>query len=513
MSKIDEVLEEFRKSFPQKFLERRAYAENFDPAKHSFYIHDPETQFLSVLLTGYFTDFYYMTAEEVLMYSIPLHKEVLNKDMNFYISALEVARECGMKDQVLLGLCLLSRKVETLDNELKEKYVKLLNSFPPNQIVKKFVNAKRKAKIGGAFVERDKYILIDYLQNQFASEYKTLKYRKYLKQMVNLVHYKDAPKLLFKRLSKYEGSDYIENVKKVVLNKEFPDFKGEKMPFELVRSSIPKSLWSKWILRNTDMTGHTLLLQAVSLYPVLKDTTVFDKIVNTPYITSDQILKVAVAAEMKNMSDLAKKFAELYAEKVSICYKELLLPLKEPNVILLLDGSGSMIPASLTGMFFKSLAIVSPLAPLIKKLVLFSDNAKYIDPKLLLSYDGLRELMKIAPSSGTNIAEALELALKSEEEVVIIVTDEQANVLTEEYDEMTLIRRLLDKGKTVIVINPTPYPVSVADIKDKRIIYVRANNPESLVNAIKLVQMRLSKMSAQELIQKINVVKRKKKRT
>ena len=512
MSKIDNVLEEFRKTFPQKFVERRAYAENFDPAKHSFYTHDPETQFLSVLLTGYFTDFYYMDAKEVLMYSLPLHKEILKKDVKFYLSALETARECGMKDQVLLGLCLLSRKAEKLDKELKERYVKLLNSFPPNQVVKKFVNAKRKAKIGGGFVEKDKQILEEYLQNQFASEYKTLKYRKYLKQMVNLVHYKNAPKLLFKRLSKYKGSDYIENVKKVVLNSEFPDFEGEKMPFELVRSSIPKHLWSRWIVKNTDMTGHTLLLQAVSLYSALKDISIFDKIVNTPYITSDQILKVAVAAELNNMPDLAKKFAELYAEKVSTCYKELLLPLKEPNVILLLDGSGSMIPTSLTGMFFKSLAVVSPLAPLIKKLVLFSDNAKYVDPKLLLSYDGLRELMKIAPSSGTNIAEALELAWKSEEEVVILVTDEQSNILTSESYEMTLIKRLLDEGKTVIVINPTPYPVSVTDIKDKRIIYVRANNPESLVNAIKLIQMRLSKMSAQELIKEIKVKKRKKKK-
>jgi len=84
--------------------------------------------------------------------------------------------------------------------------------------------------------------------------------------------------------------------------------------------------------------------------------------------------------------------------------------------------------------------------------------------------------------------------------------------LTSEFEEMTLIKRLLDEGKTVIVINPTPYPVSVTDIKDKRIIYVRANNPESLVNAIKLIQMRLSRMSAQELIKEIEVKKRKKKK-
>lgn len=507
MSELDKILEDFRKTFAEKFITRRAANEGFDPTAHSFYKHDFETQFLSVILTGYFIDHYYMSGKEVLANSIPLHKKMIEKNSENYLTALEIARNCGMKDQVLLGLCLFSRNISS--KEQLDRFTKLFNSFPPNQIVKKFINAKRKAKIGGGLVDIDKSLITKYLQEIFKSEYKTLKYRKYLKQMVNLVHYKDAPKLLFKRLSAYSGSDYIEKVKKVIFEKKFPKFEDEKMPFELVRSSVPKKLWSEWIISNTDLTGHTLLLQAISLCPYIKDFSVFDKILRTPYITSDQILKVA--AESKNLPKLARKFAELYAKKVTSTYKELLLPIQKPNIILLLDGSGSMNPKKLNSYYFKSLATISPLAPLIKSLVIFSEDAQYADPRLLLSYEGLKHLMNIAPSGGTNITSALELALKSEEEVVILVTDEQANILTDiTTAEMQYIKKLLNRGRTVIIINPTPYPVSIADIRDKRIIYLRADSPEALVNAIKLEQIRSSNKSAEELLTELKKKLKKK---
>ena len=523
--KWEDVLDQFSVNF----IKRREAIEGFDASKHSFYVHDPEMQYLSMLLTGYITDFYYMKASEVFQLAMPLHRIILDKDPEYHLMSLRVARAYGaMKDQVILGLLMWSKHPERQKH--RDELVDLLASFPPNQIVRKFINTKRKTpNLFGGLGTFEKKLLQDVLkkwEEQGKLPYYFAKYRKYIQQIVNVAHVKINP-AEFSYLSnptKYQGNvDYLKRISEFLRTKDILDL-PDKAPFELVRSNIPKENWSPEILKKCDITGNTVVLQACSLYEAFGDEILpyIERAISSPTVTADKIMKALVMAEIKSKAKLAEKLAEAYAEKVKQTYKQLLLPLPEmPSICLVLDASGSMGPGELDGMFLKAVACVAPFAPLVKKLILFSVKANCEDEKLLASWQGILELLRIGDekyNSGTNIVAGLQLAIEQaktgEINTVIIATDEQVNITTAETTEMDLIRKLLDMGIKVIVLNPTPYPVHVTDIRDKRLIYVPAPNPEAVVAALKLIQLRkeLQQASAKEIVQKLLVVIKKKKK-
>jgi len=518
---FEKVTEEFAK----KFIERRADTENFDIAEHSFYTHNPEQEFLSVLFTGYIQNFYYMSSAEVFKYSIPLHKEIIKKDLDFYVRSLKTARELStMKDQVLIGLLLLSK------HEKREKYIDLLvdmlSSFPPNQIIRKFVNTKRKNKeLFGGFGSFEKK-LINKVFNVWKEKglltYYFAKYRKYIQQLVNISHVK-IEKEQFEWLSnptKYQGKEeYFAKIRDFYNSKNIHSL-PDKTPFEIVRSSIKKEDWKPELLKLCDITANTVVLQATSFYSIFRDEMLpYVERATGKRVTADKILKALIMAEIKGYDNLAKELAKAYAEKVKTTYKDLLLPLDNARVCVVLDASGSMACESLTGLFLKSLSCIAPFSPIVNSLILFSNSAKEEDNSLLSSWNGLLKIMRIAEARynrGTDICEGLSLAIEkakqNEIDTVILVTDEQANLLRGSDTEMELIKKLLDMGVQVIVINPTPYPVKITDISDKRIIYVNAPNPESLKGALRLTQLIKTKLQAKPLLEKIEVVVKKAKK-
>jgi len=503
--------------FSTEFLKKREQAEGFDASKHSFYIHDPEMQYLSMLLTGYIDNHYYMSAKEVMELAVPLHRNILLKDPDFHMESLKVARRYGaMKDQVMIGLLLWSKHPNR-----KEKFgeiSELLSTFPPNQIVRKFINTKRnEPKLFGGLGTFEKKLL-KHIWSLWAGQgkiyYYFAKYRRYMQQIVNVAHIRVSEKE-FSYLSnptKYVGnSDYLLSISKFLSSKD-PRFLPDKAPFELVRSNIPKINWTVDILKKCDITGNTVVLQACSLYEAFKEEILdyIERAVNSPTVTADKILKALIMAAEKDYEDLAESLAKAYVEKVKIAYQQLLLPLPEkPSMCLVIDASGSMYPGCSGGYFTKVIASVAPFAPLVRSLILFSDNAGTHDPSLLMSWDGINEIQEIASTkynSCTDITAALELAKEQKEvNTVIIATDEQANVTTSERTEMEHIKDMLDDGIKVIVLNPTPYPIHISDIRDKRLIYVPAPNPESVTAALKLIQLRkeLQNATAKEVIAKL----------
>jgi len=522
--KWEEVLNEFSK----EFLKRRETEEEFDASKHSFYIHDPEMQYLSMLFTGYINDFYYMSAREVFQLAVPLHKIILEKDPEYHLMSLRSARAYGaMKDQVLIGILLWSKHPER--EKHKETLIDLLATFPPNQIVKKFINTKRKTSLFGGLGTFEKKLLqnvIKIWEKQGKLPYYFAKYRRYIQQIINLTHVKINP-AEFSYLSnptKYQGSsNYLQKISEFLRTKDISNLPGNA-PFELVRSNIPKENWSPEILKKCDITGNTVVLQACSLYSIFGDEILpyIERAISSPTVTADKILKALIMAATKNYDRLTEKLAEAYTQKVRETYKQLLLPLPEmPRICMVIDASGSMNPGTLGGMFLKAIACTAPFAPLVKKLILFSDNANYEDEKLLSSYEGIVKLLRTAVcryDSGTDIVAGLKLALEQaktgEINTVILATDEQANILKGEETEMDLIRKLLNMGIRVVVLNPTPYPVHVSDIREKRLIYIPAPNPEAVTGALRLIQLRkeLQEAGTRELIQKLAVIKKKKER-
>jgi len=518
---FEKVMEDFARSF----IERRAKNENFDMSEHSFYTHSPEQDFLSVLFTGYIQNFYYMSSAEVFSYSVPLHKEIIKKDIDFYIQSLHVAREISaMKDQVLIGLLLLS-KCEMRD-DLFDLLVDLLSTFPPNQVVRKFVNTKRKDRsLFGGFGSFEKRLIAKVFETwkeKGLLDYYFAKYRRYVQQLVNLSHIK-IEKELFGWLSsptQYQGKEgYLNKIKEFYRSKNIHDL-PDKAPFEIVRSFIKKDDWKPELLEKCDITANTVVLQATSLYSAFKNEMLpYVKRAVNKKVTADKILKALIMAEIKEHHELAAELAKAYAEKVKTTYKDLLLPLDNASICVVLDASGSMEPESLRGMFLKGLSCIAPFSPIIKSLILFSDEAGDADVRFLSTWEGLLKLMQLADNSYNNstnivagLSRALEKAKQKEINAVILVTDEQANVVSSSDTEMDLIKKLLDMGIQVIVINPTPYPVKITDISDKRLIYIPSPNPEALKGALRLSQIVNAKLQAKPLLEKIASGAKKKKK-
>ncbi|RLI90200.1 MAG: hypothetical protein DRO95_06625 [Candidatus Altiarchaeales archaeon] len=518
--------EEVLRQFSADFLRKREEIEGFDAGEHSFYIHDPEMQYLSVLLTGYVTDFYYMKAGEVFQLAIPLHRAILDRDPEYHIESLKVAREFGaMKDQVLLGLLFWTKHPDRRKH--KRTLIELLATFPPNQIVRKFVNAKREKLVSfGGLGTFEKKLLMGVWQNwqeQGKLPYYFAKYRRYMQQIINLAHIPIEPKE-FGYLStptEYDGNcDYLKQISRFLRTRDLSNL-PERAPFELVRANIPKEGWTPAVLQKCDITGNTIVLQACSLYQAFGSEILpyVEKAVRSPTVTADKILKALIMSAIKDYRELTEELAKVYAEKVKETYKQLLLPLPEaPRICPVIDASVSMSPERLKGMFYRSISCIAPFAPLVKSLVLFSDTADYEQADLLGSWRGLLELREIAIrkyDSCTDITAGLRLALEQAEageiNTVIIATDEQANVTTRKSKEMDLIRKLCDLGIRVIVLNPTPYPVSMVDIRDRRVIYIPAPNSEAVISALRLIQLRkeLQKATAREVIQKLMTIKRK----
>ena len=509
--------EDVLEKFASEFLKERERRESFDASRHSFYVHDIEMEYLSALLTGFVQNFYYMKAEDVFKFGKTLHGAMLNKDAEFHIESLKVARKhTAMKDQVLIGVLSWTKHKERKKHE--EDLVEILSTFPPSQIVKKFINTKRKAShlFGGlgTFEKRVLKGVFEKWEERGILEYYFAKYRRYMHQFVNVAHIPLEPEeyTYLSNPTRYSGkSEYLRAIARFLKSKRIEDL-PEKAPFELVRSNLRKEEWTVEALEKCDLTGNTLVLQACSLYEAFGEDVLplIGRAVRSPTVTSDKILKALIMAARKGYDDLARELARAYARKVKRAYKDLLLPVPViPSVCAVIDASGSMEPASMRGMFLKCIASVAPFAPLINALVLFSEEAGREDPKLLRTWSGIRRLMNIAGTkynSSTNIVEGLleahRLSKTGEIDTVIVATDEQANVVSDPHKEMDIIRKMLDAGVKVIVINPTPYPVRVTDISDKRLTYVTAANPEGVTAALKLVQMReeLQRAGAKELI-------------
>jgi len=416
----------------------------------------------------------------------------------------------------MIGLLLWSKHP---NRSLKfTELVELLATFPPSQIVRKFINTKRNTPqlFGGlgTFEKRMLRLVWQLWKVRGKLPYYFAKYRKYMQQIVNVAHIPVSEKEFgyLSNPTKYAGScDYLKAVSKFLTTKSVNDL-PEKAPFELVRSNIPKINWDVEVLEKCDITGNTVVLQACSVYEAFGEEILdyIERAVNSPTVTADKILKALLMATNKGYEDLAEKLAKAYVEKVKTAYQQLLLPLPEkPSICLIVDASGSMYPKSIKGYFTKAIASVAPFAPLVRSLILFSDNAGTHDPKLLATWDGIKEIQEIASTkynNWTNITAALELAKEQKEiNTVIIATDEQANVTTSERTEMEHIKDMLDDGIKVIVLNPTPYPIHISDIRDKRLIYVPAPNPESVTAALKLIQLRkeLQNATAKEVIAKL----------
>ena len=521
------------------FLEKRVEREKFDVGKHSFYTHSPLRQFVQLLYTGYLTDTFYMKRSEIYAMSRELHLDVAFKEPEFHLSAIKLARsEALLKDQPLIGVLVRLRPALMLRDRSFEEHVDILSSYPPNQLLKKFVEPVKRKEFGyglGRHVKKLLHNVFDTWHERGLLGYYVLRYKSAIKDLLRLVHYplreQDYARVLFNR-----DVDKIadEKLKAYVKFKEYVKQKKYKdagivayeydLPFEIIRVNIPKSEYRfeevyKAILKTITPRGLVMFAVPFVRAGIPKDELLKElrrKVVKSNVTSFEVIRPTVVSYKLFGMEELTRELGEVYTSKIVDVWRQIdtsFLKVSQCSIALVLDASASMEGGGLVyrrrklGCFDRSLIALAPLAYRVKRLILFSNFADEEDVNLLKTYGGLMELDKIYSSKYddmTNIASGLALAKQyvdnGEVDTVILSTDEQANVNKEAIKEYDLIRRMVEKGAKVIIHNPSPYPVHIAKPIEE-VTYVYGDRVESIIGSLRVQAMKdLKDEEVKELI-------------
>ena len=527
------------------FLEKRVEREKFDVGKHSFYAHSPLRQFVQLLFTGFMKDTFYMKKSEIYAMSRELHLDVAFKEPDFHLSAIKLARrEALMKDQPLLGVLVRLRPSLQLRDKSFEEHVKILSSYPPNQLLKKFVEPVKRREFGyglGRYVKRLMHYVFDTWYEDGKLRYYVLRYRKAVRDLLRLVHYplkdQDYARALFnKEIDKISDEklrayfDFMNYIRRGEYGNACDIAYNYDLPFELIRANVPASYYKEPAVYETLLktaTARTLVMFAVSLsrhgIPITAIAEALEKKVPPSNVSSFEIIRPAFISytESRTFDVLTEALGKLYASKIADVWRQIdtsFLKVSQSNIALILDASGSMEPGRICkgyrrfGYFTRSLVALAPLAYRVKRLILFSEHADEEDVNLLKTLEGLIELDKIAYEKydmGTDIEEGLKLAKEyvdsGEVDTVILSTDEQANINKDNISEFDVIKSMLNKGARVIIHNPSPYPVHIAR-PIEGVTYIYGDRAESIIGSLRVQVLRdLRDEEVKELI--LEVVK------
>jgi len=505
-------------NWAREFTARRAWGEEFDPARHSFYSHSALRQFTQVVLTGRFVDHYYMSTFETIEQSVALHRLTATRDPGFHLAAIELARRYGLiKDQVLLGAVVrVDPRLHDVRAHSFEAHVDLLATFPPTQLLKKFIEPIRRKTLGygmGRHVKRLVNAILDRWLREGRLRYYTAKYPTAMRDIIRMTHYPlpdDYARVLFNKPGEVRD-DYLNAFlafKELVAEKRYRDAAAValdyRLPYEALRRYIPRRHRGDPDVARAFVelaTANTLALQARSMLDSgIPAHMLAEKIerlrVDAP-VTSFTLLRAALALldaagdpEHSGYAEVARALGEAYARKVARTWEEAVqipgFDIPE-RIILVLDASGSMEP-----LFRQVLAIVAPLSVRAKQLILFSDRAGEEPVEYLKSLDGIRRLLDIMAteySHATNIADGLRAVSAEPGDAVLLVTDEQANVNTRAATEAEIIRSMTRSGVKVIIHNPETYPAHISSPLDA-VTYTYGLDAESIIAALRIQALR-----------------------
>jgi len=527
-------LEEWAKDF----LKERVEKEEFLPSKHSFFVHSPLRQYVQMLFTGFITPTFYAKPSEIYIASRELHKTVVEEDPNFHLASIKVAREEAlMKDQPIIGVLTRLRPTYNLRGKHFDDHVKLLSTYPPHHLLKKFVEPVRRKEFGYGLGRHVKRLLTKVIESwtEDTLKYYVIRYKRAMRDLINLTHYKlpddDYARVLFNReLDEVEDEYFKAYVKymELIRKERYVDacrlVEEYSLPFELMRVTIPRRYYKIEEVYRTLLdraTPLSVMSFAVSFVragiPASEVAKYVIKKGKAGSVTSLDVAKPMIMAldQLTITNPLTKALGEVYSKKMVDVWKMIdtsFLKISDKKIALILDASGSMLSFNLMRSgFVRALISLAPLGVNVKHLVLFSDYASEENPNLLCSLYGLYDLISIAHSrynSGTNIIDALRYARSLDDiDIVIISTDEQANINMTEVKEFEIIKEILSKGVGVIIHNPEPYPVHISK-PIKGVTYIYGDRAESIIGSLRVQAMRdLKDEDVKELIMEIVTVK------
>jgi len=506
----------------EDFLKRRVEKEQFEPGKHSFYAHSPLRQYVQLLFTGFITTTYYAKASEIYTASRELHKTIVSEDPDFHLVSIKVAREEALiKDQPIVGVLSRLKPEYNLRDKHFDDHVALLVTYPPHHLLRKFVEPVKRKEFGyglGRHVKRLLTRVLD-LWVERPLKYYVTRYKRAMRDLINLTHYKlpddDYARVLFNRdLDKVEDEylkayvDYMELVKhKWYLNaaKLADEY---NLPFELMRATIPRDFYQKeqvYTALLNKATPLSLMSFALSLARAGVPTDEIAKYVikkgKAKGVTSLDVAKPMFMAlsELTINNSLTKALGEVYTKKMAGVWDKIdtsFLKVSDKKIALILDASGSMFSrySLMKSYFVRSVMALAPLGLKVEHLILFSDSVGEANPQMLCSLEGLYDLIGIAYNkynSGTYITAALSYAERylDDIDIMILSTDEQANINDFDITEADIIKRMISKGVGVIIHNPSPYPTHITK-PIEGVSYIYGDRAEGIVGSLRVQAIR-----------------------
>ncbi|MEM0142389.1 MAG: VWA domain-containing protein [Candidatus Parvarchaeum sp.] len=442
----------------------------------------PEQAFIQLLFTGFVKDQFYLSADKILDISLKLHRYYQRQYPDTYVKLIRYAREkTGIKDQLLIAAYFANDAT-------------LLDTLPPQQVLKYFTwHKKFKFPVGA----RVKKLVKEYLINRetdgdkinFAKVAEDLtQHRRAVRKLIMLAHLNMLPEYfsMFMNIQAplpIEIREYVNDSTNVMFyNTMSVVDAGHFIPFEVMRSHVPKSGWD---FTKVKMSPYMALSMVKSIAESSDDKTAASFLREGKYLSTDKLFTAFVAIP-EEYSEIRSTIAQLYVNRIKTQYKELLLFDEEMPIVAVLDISGSM-----RDNFVKMLGMITPFAPLLEKMYLFSDGIELYSPEKLFAPEGIMETLDHIKetSGGTNLMGALHsLARLKAPRTIIIVTDEQGTYDSADSTYGEAVQHLLDQGHKLIIINPASYqPHTIA--QKEGVIYLPAINAESLAGAMRLLEL------------------------
>jgi len=520
----------------ERFFKMRKLLE--EHALDRYFVLGNKTNFVILMATGFIGDHYYMPTPEIVAQTVYLHREISNSDLEFHKTCLEVFRTISfIKDQVLIGIAFQFKH-----KKYDEDMLNLLLTFPPSMILR-LIKILRSGVAGVGYSSYAKKMIKKVIEswpvNRF--EYYAMRYPKQMRTILKLTHPKlsgmhhDIAGWLLARKSKRKApterlkvfeeitkiSDPIKRID-LILNSDY------LFPFEVLRSRAKKDDIKKYI----DAVGIEKFTERL-MKIISPNAFAFNLRYIASFVPDELLAKYAaekiesglesgtlslfevaraVVVMKKTLPETAKVMAKIY-EKHSEKILDALLPgLETPKLVAVVDASGSM--------FFQNLRHLLPLLVVFKKfvtkIITFDEEAtlENIEKLDLFNIDAFYDYLEHTKGGGTNIAAALELALSVSEpdEVILLFTDEQENAKHEGLQANDVIK---NKNNKLIILNASPYPARAFNLKEKNILGVPVTRPETLIAALRMMQLyNLKDEEVKEYVLKLVAkrIKRKKKK-
>lgn len=314
-----------------------------------------EEHFIQCLLTNTVSNTFYANKEDLAKEAIALHKQMLDKDPEFYAKALVYARNEGfMKLQPVLGLVNLSTK----DRALSNKAFKNVCLIPTD--VEKLISLARSGVFRKGLGTHLKTMIKQYLRHKL-NEYYAIKYKTQIKDAIRVSRpalsvFSDLQGEIVRYIMDDKSPEssinlsqigMLETMKRTENESEIIDLinKG-RLPVEAVVGALKKTTPKIWEALMKQMPYMRLL----RMLATLNKNKIFDNPENIKYVVGkltdekavrySKILPFRFYTAYMTATDLPRQIKEALSDALELSFIN--MPELKGQTMIAMDQSGSM---------------------------------------------------------------------------------------------------------------------------------------------------------------------------